>query len=75
MQRLVEGGTKMVPYSTEILQAAEKAAFELYEQNATKNATFRQIYEQWNQFRQQVSQWNRINELSFANFMANKGQA
>ncbi|MBE9170282.1 TRAP transporter substrate-binding protein [Pleurocapsales cyanobacterium LEGE 06147] len=75
MQRLVDGGTKMVPYPTEILQAAEKAAFELYEQNASKNATFRQIYEQWNQFRQQISQWNRINELSFANFMANERQA
>jgi TRAP-type mannitol/chloroaromatic compound transport system substrate-binding protein len=75
MQRLVEGGTKMVPYPTEILQAAEKAAFDLYEQNATKDATFRQIYEQWNEFRQQVAQWNRINELSFANFMANEGQA
>lgn len=75
MQRLVEGGTKIVSYPTEILQAAEKAAFELYEQNASKNATFRQIYEQWNQFRQQVAQWNRINELSFANFMAKERQA
>jgi TRAP-type mannitol/chloroaromatic compound transport system substrate-binding protein len=75
MQRLVEGGTKIVSYPTEILQAAEKAAFELYEQNASKNATFRQIYEQWNQFREQVAQWNRINELSFANFMAKERQA
>jgi TRAP-type mannitol/chloroaromatic compound transport system substrate-binding protein len=75
MQRLVDGGTKLVPYPTEILQAAEKAAFELYEQNASKNATFKQIYEQWNQFRQQVAQWNRINELSFANFMAKERQA
>ncbi len=75
MQRLVEGGTKIVPYPTEILQAAKKAAFELYEQNATENPAFRKIYEQWNQFRQQVAQWNRINELSFANFMANEHRA
>jgi TRAP-type mannitol/chloroaromatic compound transport system substrate-binding protein len=75
MQRLMESGTKMVPYPTEILQAAEKAAFDLYEQNASKNPAFKQIYEQWNQFRQQVAQWNRINELSFANFMASERKA
>jgi TRAP-type mannitol/chloroaromatic compound transport system substrate-binding protein len=75
MQRLMESGTKMVPYPTEILQAAEKTAFDLYEQNASKNPAFKQIYEQWNQFRQQVAQWNRINELSFANFMASERKA
>ena len=69
LKRLVDNGTKLTAYSSEILQAAQKAAFDLYEENASKDATFKQVYEQWNKFRKQVSQWHRINELSFANFV------
>jgi len=50
------------------MQAAQKAAFELYEQSASQDGTFRQIYEDWQKFRDQVYGWNRINELSFSNF-------
>ena len=69
LKRLVENGTKLTAYSSEILQAAQKASFDLYEENASKDATFKQVYEQWNKFRKQVSQWHRINELSFAKFV------
>lgn len=69
LQRLVQGGTKLVAYSQEIMQAAQKAAFELYEENAGKDATFKEVYQQWKTFREQVFQWNKVNELSFANFV------
>jgi len=68
LQRLVDGGTQLTAYSPEIMQAAQKAAFELYEQSASQDGTFRQIYEDWQKFRDQVYGWNRINELSFSNF-------
>jgi len=68
MERLVQGGTKLTPYSKEIMQAAQQAATDLMEENAAKNATFKQIYQQWSAFRQQVYKWNQINELSFASF-------
>ena len=66
--KLVSGGTKLIPYSKEIMQAAQKAAFDLYEQNASKDGTFKQVYDQWKAFREQIYKWNGINELSFANF-------
>ncbi|GET41294.1 TRAP transporter substrate-binding protein [Microseira wollei] len=66
--KLVSGGTKLIPYSKEIMQAAQKAAFDLYEENASKSATFKQVYQQWKAFREQIYKWNGINELSFANF-------
>ncbi len=47
LERLVQGGTKLTPYSKEIMQAAQKAATDLMEENAAKNATFKQIYQQW----------------------------
>ncbi|MEA5616898.1 TRAP transporter substrate-binding protein [Cronbergia sp. UHCC 0137] len=69
LSRLVAGGTKLTPYSAEIMEAAKKAAFELYEENASKDATFKEVYEQWKNFRQQIYNWNRVNELSYANFV------
>ncbi len=70
LTRLLDSGTKLVAYSPDILAAAQKAAFELYEENAAKNPTFKEIYQQWNEFRTSVFQWNKINELSFTNFVA-----
>ena len=68
MGRLIAGGTKLIPYSKEIMTAARKASFDLYEESAGKDATFKQVYEQWKTFREQIYQWNAINELSFASF-------
>jgi TRAP-type mannitol/chloroaromatic compound transport system substrate-binding protein len=66
--RLVAGGTQLTPYSRAIMTAAKKISFDLYEENASKDKTFREIYTQWKQFREQIYQWNAVNELSFADF-------
>lgn len=71
LQRFVVGGTQLLPYSDAILTAARDAAFELYEETAARDATFRQIYEPWKQFRTRVYRWNRVNEMGFANFALN----
>ncbi|KZL50298.1 MULTISPECIES: TRAP transporter substrate-binding protein [Cyanophyceae] len=68
LARLVAGGTKLVSFSPEIMQAGQKASFEFLEENASKDATFKEVYEQWKGFRKQVFDWNRVNELSYANF-------
>jgi TRAP-type mannitol/chloroaromatic compound transport system substrate-binding protein len=68
LARLVAGGTQLTAYSKDILQAAQQAAFALYEDMAQQNTGFKTVYGQWKQFRQQVYNWNRVNELSFADF-------
>ena len=68
---LISQGTELRAFSTEIMQAAQKAAFELYEENASQNETFKEVYEQWKKFREQIYKWNAINELSFAQFTFN----
>ena len=70
LTRLLDNGTKLVAYSPDILEAAQKAAFAIYEENAAENPSFKEIYQQWNEFRSLISQWNKINELSFANFVS-----
>ncbi len=69
LTRLLDSGTNLVAYSPDILAAAQKAALEIYAENAAENPTFKEIYQQWNQFRSLVSKWNKVNELSFTNFV------
>lgn len=67
LQRLEKGRTKLVLFSPELLKAAEKTAFSIYEENASSDATFRELYTNWNTFRKAIYEWNHINESSFAN--------
>lgn len=69
LQRLVDKGVQLTPYSDEIMQAAEKASFELYEQDASNDAAFKEVYDNWKAFRENVNAWNGINELSFSRFI------
>ncbi|NEQ55494.1 MAG: ABC transporter substrate-binding protein [Leptolyngbya sp. SIO3F4] len=68
LQRLILRGAILLPFSPEILQTTQKAAIEFQQELASEDSAFRQVYEQWNQFRSQVYQWHRINELSFADY-------
>ncbi|MEM8716333.1 MAG: TRAP transporter substrate-binding protein [Cyanobacteria bacterium P01_G01_bin.4] len=69
LKRLVDRGVQLTRYSDEIMEAAQTAAFEIYEQNASEDATFKEVYDQWKSFRDEVYGWNRINELSFSSFV------
>jgi len=51
------------------MQAAEKASFEIFEQDASNDATFKEVYDSWKAFRENVYAWNTINELSFSQFV------
>lgn len=72
LQRLIDGGTKLRPYSTEILEAAEKAAFELYDEFAAKDADFKAVFEQWKAFREKILAWHNINEGGMARYLTAK---
>lgn len=72
LQRLLKAGVILRPYSNEILAAAEKASFELYDEFAAKDADFKRIYGEWKQFRDRIYAWNNINEGSFARYSYGK---
>ncbi|NEP19058.1 MAG: TRAP transporter substrate-binding protein [Leptolyngbya sp. SIO4C1] len=66
LKRLIDGGTRLTPYSDEILAVAQETAFDIYEESASGDAAFKKIYDQWKGFRNSLYGWNRINELGFA---------
>jgi TRAP-type mannitol/chloroaromatic compound transport system substrate-binding protein len=64
LQRLRQSGVQLRSYSPEILAAAEKTSFELFDELAAKDADFKSIFAEWTQFRDRISTWNSINEGS-----------
>ena len=69
LKRLIANGVQLRPFSNEVLAACYKAAQEVYEDIASKNAKFKKVYEPWKRFRDDQVQWFSITENRFDNFM------
>ncbi len=55
-----------------MLDAAYKATFYLYEEEAKANPSFAKIYTEWKKFRAMEIQWFKIAEANYANFLYGK---
>jgi TRAP-type mannitol/chloroaromatic compound transport system substrate-binding protein len=71
LERILAKGKKLRVYSDEIMNAAQKAAFELFAENAETSAAFKEIFPGWNSFRQKIQRWHQTNELPFNLFVKN----
>ena len=69
LRKLLQAGTKLRPYSQEILDAAYKASNELYAELAAKNPNFKKMLESTMAFRNEEYGWWQVAEFSFDNFM------
>lgn len=69
LARLVTAGTQLRPYSQEILQAAQTAAFAYYAELAAKDPDFKAVYDLFTAFRTQIYSWNKLNEGGFEDFV------
>ena len=69
LQRLLESGVELREYSPEIMQAAEAASFELYDEFSASDADFKSIFEQWRAFREGIYAWHDVNEGSFSRYV------
>jgi TRAP-type mannitol/chloroaromatic compound transport system substrate-binding protein len=69
--RLLKSGAQLHPYPKDLLEAALKAANELYDEEAGKNPAFKKIYESWKRFRNDEFQWFRVAEATYGNFTFN----
>jgi TRAP-type mannitol/chloroaromatic compound transport system substrate-binding protein len=70
LQRLVNNGVQLRNWPTAILEAKRKAAFDIYAEEAGKNAAFKKIFDSWNRFRQDQVRWHRFNDQALDNFVA-----
>jgi TRAP-type mannitol/chloroaromatic compound transport system substrate-binding protein len=69
LARLIKNGAKMRFFSKEIMEACYKAAVTTMEEEASKNAKFKKIYEPWKRFLHDENQWFSVVEAPMQNFM------
>ncbi|MEO1087118.1 MAG: TRAP transporter substrate-binding protein [Acidobacteriota bacterium] len=68
LAQLIEEGVEMRPFSDDLMQAAKKASFEMFEESAAADPTYRKIYEQWQTVRRDTYRWFNTAELGYSRF-------
>jgi len=66
--RLVGQGVQLHAYPKDVMLAARRATFALYEAEAKTNPDFAAIYPGWKAFRDTAFQWFKVNEAAYSNF-------
>ncbi|MGV3572126.1 MAG: TRAP transporter substrate-binding protein [Ramlibacter sp.] len=69
LKQLVGAGTKLRPFSNDVMNAAFKEAVALYEEIGSKNADWKKIYADYSGFRAEQNLWFRFTEATFDRFM------
>ncbi len=70
--RLVNQGVKLKRYSADILDAAYKAAVELYADESAKNPAFKKIYTEYLKYQKSQNQWFSVAELGMDQFLQSR---
>jgi TRAP-type mannitol/chloroaromatic compound transport system substrate-binding protein len=71
LRRLVASGTQLRPFPRAVLEAAEKASYEVYDEMSAKSAHFKRIYPDWKKFRDEQFLWFRVGESTYDNYAFN----
>ncbi len=71
LRRLVASGTVLRPFPRPVLEAAEKASYELYEELKPKSKHWARIYPDWKKFRDEQFLWFRVAESTYDNYTFN----
>ena len=68
LQRLIKAGVRLRKWPADVMKAAQKAAFDWYEEEAAKDATYRKVYTAWKKFREEQYRWFAVAELGYESF-------
>jgi TRAP-type mannitol/chloroaromatic compound transport system substrate-binding protein len=69
LRKLVASGAQLRAFPRPVMEAAYKAAFELYDELSAKSPQFKRIYAPWRAYREDQYLWFRVAEHSFDNFV------
>jgi TRAP-type mannitol/chloroaromatic compound transport system substrate-binding protein len=69
LRRLVQNGVKLKSFSPEILDAAFKAAQQLYADESAKNPAFKKIYDPFLTYQKTQNQWFGVAELRMDQYL------
>ncbi|MCE1244422.1 TRAP transporter substrate-binding protein [Oryzomicrobium sp.] len=69
LAKLLKAGVQLKRFSTEIMVAAQKAAFDFYNEEAARNPAFKKIFVEWEKFRRNEQAWFSLNDAAIEQFM------
>jgi TRAP-type mannitol/chloroaromatic compound transport system substrate-binding protein len=69
LKQLVGAGTKLRPFTQDVMNAAFKSAMAIYDDLNTKNESWKKIYADFAKFRADQNLWFRFTESTFDRFM------
>ena len=69
LRRLVQNKVQLRRYSNEILDAAYKAAVQMYSDESSKNPAFKKMYDAYLAFQRTQNQWFSVAELGMDQFL------
>jgi TRAP-type mannitol/chloroaromatic compound transport system substrate-binding protein len=68
LERLIAEGVQLRPFSAEIMRAAQTASNAILEDSASKDASYRKVYDAWKKFREDSFRWFATSEQRYAQF-------
>jgi TRAP-type mannitol/chloroaromatic compound transport system substrate-binding protein len=71
LRRLVASGAQLRPFPRAVMEAAEKASYEVYDEMSAKSAHFKRIYPEWKIFRDEQFLWFRVAEHTYDSYAFN----
>ena len=71
LARLLKRGVKLRAFPQAVMDASLKAAKEVMDAEAAKNANFKKIYEHYKKFQVQQNQWYSVAESRMQNYLLN----
>ena len=69
LSKLLQNGVKLQAYPKDVLEAAYKAAQDLYADESAKNPAFKKIYTEWDKYRKTQNAWFSVAEMRMDAFL------
>lgn len=70
LQDIIDGGSiEILPFPDDVMEAAEAASFEVFDESAAGNTDFASIFEEWKLFRDSIQQWHGLAEASYLEYV------
>ena len=65
---ILQSDIELRQFPDDVMEAAETAAFEMYDELAADNADFASIFEQWSAFREGITRWHGLAETAMVSW-------
>ena len=68
LQTILESDIELRPFPEDVMQAAQDAAFELFDETAAGDSDFASIFTEWKNFRDGITRWHGLAETAMVSW-------